>query len=179
MAFPLVRRSTMEAALDAQLGRYNALMGERDREIAFLRSLAEFNGDSAMRQRAELNRLRAHFDATVKAKDEAYARIAAEKDQFMVRASAAEDEAFRLEADVGFLQGYADQCVEYFFSLGIRDPHDWAAPLPPWLSTVVTADCNGVRGEIDPGINLPPGDPRGDMSQPMGLGACSARDSNS
>lgn len=121
MRFPLVRRSTMEAALDARLGRYNGLVGERDREI--------------VRLKAELARLREHFDATVKAKDEAYAIVAGDRDAYR-------DEMFL----------HADRLL----SLGILTPGDWAWPTSPLTSVAIAADINGITGGPAPCPTSPP-----------------------
>lgn len=160
----LALRKTMEAALEAQRGLYNRLLGERDREIIRLRELDRLNrerrhelSDSCERSEAELARLRAHFDATCKSKDEAYATLAGDRDAW-------KDAAYSLG------QMY-DEAGSRLDSYGLGDA-DWAASSDPFLSSVVVADFNGVRGKVgwlggDPGGD----DPRYSPGKPMGLKA--------
>lgn len=149
----LALRKTMEAALEAQRGLYNRLLGERDREIIRLRELDRLNrerrhelSDSCERSEAELARLRAHFDATCKAKDEAYRKVMAERDEWIMA-------NHRLTTRCDGLAGRLD-------SLGLGDA-DWAHPTPRFSSVSVLADINGIR------------------RVPVGLTACSVPDSSS
>jgi hypothetical protein len=106
----LVRRKTMEAALEGQRGLYNGLLCEKEHEIARLRE--------------EVARLRDHFDATCRSKDEAYRVVMADRDAYR-------DELSRTHGRL--------------MSLGILPPGDWAHPTPRHATVSVVADINGIR----------------------------------
>lgn len=150
--WPFVLRSTMEAKLEAQLGRYNDLTGTKD-------WLIKAQDGVIAAQSAGLARLREHFDATVKAKDEAYRTLALERDGWIAKSDILDRAVRRLD--------------DRLRSFGILPPYDWAAPLPCWLSSVVAADIHGVRGTIKGLADDPAsGDPRRNLSLPMGLRPC-------
>lgn len=138
MRLPLVLRSTMEAALESQRGLYNNLLGEKEHENLWLlqerqrlgRLYAEADnlridsGAAIVQLKDELARLREHFEATVKAKDEAYQDIWDCWDQ---------------------TDRWNVELLDSITSLGILPPGGWAYPTPCWATIVITSDINGVK----------------------------------
>lgn len=165
MRLPFVLRSTMEAELDAQLGRYNDLMGTKERLIrsqegmiaalsAQLARLREANARSEMAlsdSEAQLARLREHFEATCAAKDRAYDWLSSGRDAWVAVAEA-------LDAELRAL----------------RPPSESAAlDIGPLDSFALTIDPRGMYGSL-PGVRADEDsdDPRENLNLSMGLQTC-------
>lgn len=150
--WPFVRRRTHDLKVAQLLGQVADYVGKL--------ALATLE---RQRLERELDRLREHFDATCKAKDEAYTRLAAERDGFRDKSDILDRVVCRLD--------------DRLAALGQFRPYDWAAPLPYWMTSVVTAtieaEGDGVRGTIAGFADDPASDdPRRNLSLPMGLSAC-------
>jgi hypothetical protein len=147
--WPFVLRSTHEAAIEAQLARHHIHVGDLHCKL----NLAAKEREGLEVHIGDL----AHTIDLLQDEMRRQARVYSDTDNARIDAGA---EIVRLRARLD--------------SYGHVPPLDWAAPLPYWLSSVVTADTHGVRGEVGGMAEDPTSDdPRRNMALPMGLATCS------